>query len=113
VPPPRDADKAAEFGGGEDGQQRDPVGDPRVNRVQLGEHVRSSPRDQPHRAGSGKRFTDMGLFSLEGRFPAAFQMALGVEVPEDFEQRRHQPGPSGLMTGANASAVVAMEVFVE
>jgi hypothetical protein len=31
--PPRDADKAAEFGGAEDGQRRDSVGDPRVHRV--------------------------------------------------------------------------------
>ena len=53
------------------------------------------------------------LFALEGRFPAAFQIALGVEMPEDFDQRRHQPSPSGLMTGADAGAVVAMEILVE
>src|SRR5215469_16889032 len=53
------------------------------------------------------------LYSPEGGGAAGFEIGLGIEMPEDFDQRRHQPGPSGLMTGADASAVVAMEIFVE
>src|SRR5271169_7097448 len=45
--------------------------------------------------------------------PAAFEKGVGIETSEDFDQRRHQPGPSGLMTGADTGAVVAMEIFVE
>src|SRR6516165_3023870 len=51
--------------------------------------------------------------SAKRRLPASFQKDLGVEVPKDFDQGGHQPGPSGLMTGAETSAVVPMEVLVE
>jgi hypothetical protein len=44
---------------------------------------------------------------------AALPPGLGIEMPKDFDQRRHQPGPSGLMAGADACAVVAMEIFIE
>src|SRR5215470_4740005 len=53
------------------------------------------------------------LYSLEGGGAAGFEVGLGIEMPEDFDQRRHQPGPAGLVTGADAGAVVAMEIFVE
>src|SRR5262249_15126204 len=36
-----------------------------------------------------------------------------IELAEDFDQRRHQPSPSGLMAGADAGTIVAMEIFVE
>src|SRR5271166_1743687 len=52
-------------------------------------------------------------FVLKGGRPAAFQKGLGVEVPEDFDQGRHQPGPSGLMTGADTGAVIPVEILVE
>jgi len=54
-----------------------------------------------------------GLIASEGGRPATFQKGLGIEVPEDFNQGSHEPGPSGLMTGADAGAVVAMKVLVE
>jgi hypothetical protein len=42
-----------------------------------------------------------------------FEKSPSIEVPEDFDQRRHHPGPSGLMTSADSSAVVAMKIFIE
>ena len=36
-----------------------------------------------------------------------------IELAEYVDQSRHDPGPPGLMAGADAGAVVAMEVFVE
>ena len=42
-----------------------------------------------------------------------FKKGLGVEVPENFDQRRDHPGPTGLMTGADAGAVVAVKILVE
>ena len=41
------------------------------------------------------------------------EKGLGIEVAEDFDQRRHNPGPPGLMTGAYAGAVVAVKILVE
>src|SRR5271165_2294699 len=55
----------------------------------------------------------LSLFATKGGGPAAFQKGLCIKAPKDFDQGRHQPGPSGLMTGANTGAVVAMKVFVE
>src|SRR5580704_19714465 len=52
-------------------------------------------------------------FASKGGSPPGFEKGLGVEVPEDFDQRRHEASPAGLMTGADAGAVVAMEVLVE
>lgn len=45
--------------------------------------------------------------------PSGFEKRLGVEASKYFDQRRHQSGPSCLMAGADTSAVVAMEIFVE
>ncbi len=39
--------------------------------------------------------------------------ALGVDAPEQVQQRSDQAGPSGLVAGAEAGAVVAVEVLVE
>ena len=50
---------------------------------------------------------------LKGRLPPVFEEGSGVEVPENFDQRRHHPGPTGLMTGADAGAVVAVKILVE
>ena len=50
---------------------------------------------------------------LKGRLSAVFEKGLGVEVPENFDQRSHYPGPAGLMTGADAGAVVAVKILVE
>ena len=46
--------------------------------------------------------------SKDGRAPG-FEIGLAIEAPEDFDQRRHETGPSCLVTGANAGAVVAVE----
>ena len=42
-----------------------------------------------------------------------FEKGLGVEAAEEFDQRRHQSGPAGLMTGADPGAVVAVKILVE
>ena len=42
-----------------------------------------------------------------------FEKALGIEVAEYLDQSRHHTGPTGLMTGADAGAVVAVEIFLE
>ena len=49
----------------------------------------------------------------EGGLLAAFQALLRIERAEELDQLRHQPGPAGLMAGAEPRAVVAVEVFVE
>src|SRR6516225_4488110 len=49
----------------------------------------------------------------KGGGPTGFEIALCVETAKDFDQRRHEPGPSGLMTGADAGAIVAVKIFVE
>ena len=52
--------------------------------------------------------------SLEIKGSAAlFQISVGTELPEDFDQCCRQPGPSGLMTGADAGPVVAVKILVE
>src|SRR5271168_5003862 len=53
------------------------------------------------------------LFTMKGGSSPASEKGLGIEAPKDFDQRRHEPGPSCLMTGADASAIVAVEIFVE
>src|SRR5271169_4740749 len=53
------------------------------------------------------------LFSAKGCFAAAVQKGLSVEFAKDFDQTRHQPGPPGLMAGADTGAVVAMKILVE
>jgi hypothetical protein len=50
------------------------------------------------------------LFTLKGGSPPGFEKGLGIEAPEDFDLRRHEPRPSCLMTGADAGAVIAMEI---
>ena len=53
------------------------------------------------------------LLSTEDGFAAAFQKCLGVHLPKDVEEARDDPGPSGLLTGADAVTVVAVEIFVK
>lgn len=55
----------------------------------------------------------MPLFATKGGFAAAFQKCLGVHLPKDVDQAGDEPDPSCLMTGPDASAIVAMEIFVE
>src|SRR6185503_3534099 len=45
--------------------------------------------------------------------PADLERARRREVREDLHEPRDDAGPSGLMAGAEAGAVVAVEVFVE
>jgi hypothetical protein len=42
-----------------------------------------------------------------------FEKCLDVEVSENLDQRRYHPGPTGLMTGADTGAVVAVKILVE
>src|SRR5215469_3582426 len=53
------------------------------------------------------------LSAVKGGCSPAFEKGLGIEAPEDLDQRRHQPGPSCLVTGADTGAIVAMEILVE
>jgi len=50
---------------------------------------------------------------LKSGIPPVFEKSLRVEVPEDFDQRRHHTSPAGLMTGADAGAVVAVKILVK
>jgi hypothetical protein len=50
---------------------------------------------------------------LKGGLSPVLEKGPGVEVPENFDQRRHYTGPTGLMTGADAGAVVAVKILVE
>ena len=50
---------------------------------------------------------------LKSGLSPVFKKGLGVEVAEDFDQRRHHSGPPGLMTGPDPGAVVAMKILVE
>jgi hypothetical protein len=43
----------------------------------------------------------------------ALKNGLGVEAPEDFGERCHQACSPGLMAGADAGTVIAVEIFVE
>ena len=49
----------------------------------------------------------------EGRYLAGLEQLLRIEQAEELDQLGHQPGPAGLVAGAEAGAVVAVEVLVE
>src|SRR6476659_35255 len=49
----------------------------------------------------------------ERRFTSHLQQFAGLDVAEELDQGCRQPGPSGLVTGADTGAVVAVEVLVE
>ena len=78
---------------------------------------RRSRRLSPHWRDLRRGLLSSMLILPDGRYSrwkaAALPPGLGIEMPKDFDQRRHQPGPSGLMAGADACAVVAVEIFVE
>jgi hypothetical protein len=50
---------------------------------------------------------------LECRVTPVFEKSPSIEVPENLDQRRHHPGPTGLMTSADAGTVVAVKIFIE
>jgi hypothetical protein len=50
---------------------------------------------------------------LKGGLPPVFEKGLGVEALEDFDHRRHDPGSTSLMTGADSSAVITMKILVK
>ena len=49
----------------------------------------------------------------ERGFFALCQGLLGIQETVDLDELRHDPGPTGLMAGAQPGAVVAVEVFVK
>src|SRR5262249_54264566 len=51
------------------------------------------------------------LSAVKGGCSPAFEKGLGIEAPEDLDQRRHQPGPSCLVTGADAGPIVPMKIL--
>src|SRR5215469_4363539 len=55
----------------------------------------------------------LGLIARKNGGAPAFEKGSGIQASKNFDQRRHQPGPSGLVTGADAGAIVAVEIFVE
>src|SRR5271167_4026123 len=46
-------------------------------------------------------------------FFAGIQKRLRVETTKKLDQLRHDAGPTGLVTGAQAGTVIAVEIFVE
>ena len=49
----------------------------------------------------------------KGLGPSTFQKRVRIYPPVDFDQFRYDPGPSSLVTGANARTVVAMKILIE
>src|SRR5689334_8753069 len=45
--------------------------------------------------------------------PSHLEERLRIHSPEQRHERRHKPGPSGLVAGAQTGAVVTVEVLVE
>ena len=79
---------------------------------------RTSPRghgDDGRRPYShfGDRELHRLLLRPKGCLSAALQKGLGIEFAKDFDHERDAPSPSRLVAGAEVSAVVAVEVFVE
>jgi len=58
------------------------------------------------------KFGRLFLF-FERRRQSALQYGLGVDAAKVFDQTSDDAGPSGLLAGADAGAIVAVEVFVE
>jgi len=50
---------------------------------------------------------------LKGSIPPVFEKGPRIEMPKNFDQRRHYTGPPGLMTGTDAGAVVAVKILIE
>jgi len=50
---------------------------------------------------------------MKGGLLANFQGALGIHRAIKLDELGYQPGPAGLMAGAQSGTVVAVEVFVE
>ena len=55
-----------------------------------------------------------GLFFLaKYRHPFALQKCFCIDFAENLDERTNEPSPPRLMAGADAGAVVTMEVFIE
>ena len=52
-------------------------------------------------------------FSAERRCPSASQKFFCIDFTENFDEGGNNTGPPRLMAGAEASTIVAMEVFIE
>ena len=86
--------------------------EPRLRvQVRCGEVLRGEVQDEERgssaaiRSASSLRAADVALAGLE--------IALAVDRAEQLHQARDEPRPAGLVAGAEARAVVAVEVFVE
>ena len=53
------------------------------------------------------------LRPAKGPGDAAFKERLSIHPPEYLDQFRNDPGPPGLVAGADARPVIAMEILVE
>ena len=52
-------------------------------------------------------------FSAERRFTSALQKGFRIELPKNLDQQGDDTGPTRLVAGPDAGAIVAMKVFVE
>src|SRR6202000_3032622 len=64
-------------------------------------------------SGNRHRFYLVGSLLREGACFTGIQKLLSVNAAEKLDQFCDQAGPSGLVAGAQARAVVAMEVLIE
>lgn len=67
------------------------------------EHLRNSPSGQKHGF----------LLRHQGRTLSGFEVALGADGSKELDQPGNQSCPAGLVAGALAHAVDAMEIFIE
>ena len=52
-------------------------------------------------------------FSTERRLPSALQKGFRVELPKNLDKQGDNTGPTRLVAGPDAGAIVTMKVFVE
>src|SRR4051812_17741502 len=76
------------------------------------------PPAQPllrHQRGVGCRGHPVAVSpaAREGRLLAYLERASGIRKPVELDQRGDEPGPAGLVTGAQPGTVVTVEVLVE
>ena len=75
--------------------------------------VRPDPARLPGHDGVGHRLTGQAAVGPGERLATLAQHVLSRHRGRELDQPGHQPGPTGLVRGAQAGAVVAVEVLVE